>query len=333
MTRGFVVITDGKNITKAMYNNADSYLSGLGVLVLEAMKHRRISEFIDEKAEPEDAEMIEGISMDWIIKTEANKNEFFQDYAYVYNEKKDTLTVYNYGDLAFKITRDDIPVCEYVFEHDNDLYDRWAFDKNRLEYVEDTYKKFRSMLRSHAALSDYEALVATKVDSFYLEHGREVEHYGSKDYYKRVVDIDTNKKLKFYCQASTYYSDEKTIYLLTPFGRVHLAYSSTSNGADMKIKKYCREKRTELLNALRIMEFFDEYKESMSKYVFIKRNFDTVSEHSMQELERIVNEIMEFKSANPTLGLSRYDSNYFRKALETERQKMLKSEDKVEKKE
>jgi hypothetical protein len=334
MTRGYVIIVNGTNIEHAMYSNSDSYLSGLGLEVLEEIKKGTLEAYIEtyKKENPHYNEDIDGIEMSWIVKDKSSSGGFYVDYAYVYDITKKVLTVYNYGDLAFKIKEDEYEIAEFVFKNDYALYQKWAFDKKKLEYMYDNYKPFRDMLRKKATLSEYEAILEMKVDSFCVESGRFKENFHTSDYCKIIEDIDTEKKLHFLVKRSTFYGEKVDIYLKLPFGNVYLCQSSSDKAADKRVKVFAREDRIELLNVLKLLSILEKYEEMLGKYMFIKKNYTSACENSINQLEEILKEINKFKKENLLLRgrSSVYDEKHIKNYLERLRDKMLHSEDKEE---
>jgi hypothetical protein len=330
MTRGYVVIFNGKEITSAMYHNSDSYLSYLGLIVLEHFKNDSLLEFINEynKENPDYKEDIDGINMDWLIKDKKTSGGYYVDYAYVYDSSKKTLTIYNYGDLAFKIKSTDYEIAKFVFENDYALYKKWAFDKTKLEYMSDNYKIFRAMLRRNALLQEYKEILDSKVNSFYVESGRLKENFHTSDYMKIVKDVDTEKELKFLIKKSTFYGEKVDIYLKLPFGNVYIGKSSSDKAADKQVKKCVKENQELLSNVLGLISIIDEYKEMLNKYMFIKKNYSKASENSMKQLEEILEKINKYKKENILLkhSSSSYNEKYIRSYLEQLRKTMLNSE-------
>ena len=100
MTRGYVCITEGKNVSKVAYLNSDAYLSWYGKKILDAAHDNKINEWIDAQHRDNIAsygkndDPCEGFQLNWIKPDAQSKNEKDWSYAgYGYIVKPHTTKV------------------------------------------------------------------------------------------------------------------------------------------------------------------------------------------------------------------------------------------------
>lgn len=334
MTRGYVIIIDNTkehNILKCAYQNSDSYLSGLGLEVLEAYEKKEMESFIDEKLKEYDdyKEDLDEIEWSWIDSSVGGEG-FYNDYAYVYVAKTDELMIYYYGEFAFKFKRDSLEVVKFIFNNDGDIYTKMAFDINKREYEKDSFAHVRRILKNKMTIDDIQKAIDMPINSLYMESGRIVDSFSSDSFYKRVRDVDTDQEFKFFVKNASFYGEKKDIYLKTDFGNLLVKENATNQAsAERIIKRFIKENYEEIMNIAKMFSLIEEYQERLNSYVFIKENYDIVDESSKEELEKTIDKIKVFKSShlifkknNPTFGEAR-----FREELEKRRREMLKSED------
>lgn len=336
MTRGYVLIIDNiksHNILSCAYQNSDSYFSGLGIEVLNAYEKKDMENFIKDKLkENEDYnDDIEGIEWSWIDKA-ANPNPeecFFNDYAYVYVNKTDELMVYHYGDFSFKFKRKDIDVIRFIFDNSGEVYNKMAFDIKKREYERETYAHVKRILRNKMTVEEIQKVIETPVNSLYMESGRILDYFGSNNFDKRVVDVDTDLNIMFHVKKSTFYGEKRDVYIKTILGNILIKENSSSaESAERFIKRIIKEEYDSIMNLYELLSFIEEYQKVLDSYIFITKNIEIVKESSKNELEKIIEKIKEYKSS--TLIFKKNNStlseNRFRSELEKRREKMLKSE-------
>lgn len=333
MTRGFVIVINNNNeISEAVYSNSDSYFSGLGMAVLEYFEKKDISSLIQNLLD-EDEDLIketEGIEWDWIEKQEHNSENFFVDYTYTYNKDKDTVTIYYCGTKAFTIKRPQIEVCRYIFENEEMLYRKMGFNKKLMKYDYPWYKFINTALRKHMSIEDLKQAQAELIDAFYMEEGRISDFFRKSDFYKKVIDVDTQREIRFRITPTTFSEEKRDVYIQTPFGSALIkGFVSNDKSAERCISKTIREERRTILNLMKILEYVNDYQDKLDKYMFIKKNYSIVDENSKKNLEETVSNILDFKKENPIIASNShaFKEKTIRAYLETLRQKMLKSED------
>lgn len=168
MTRANVTVFDGKDLTVKAYVGGDGYPEGdMCIGLLNALKAGTVKEYVaslsteydgtrDESANIErcwyrEPSIREGNLLDWHKKNnqwfgsytseDGTKHEeeiFFEEYGYEYNEKKDTITIYNYGKKKAVISKDNVDAWKLLFEN-SEMIDR------ALSYDSETYMMKRSV--------------------------------------------------------------------------------------------------------------------------------------------------------------------------------------------
>ncbi len=198
MTRGFIIVKKNGKIKLAYYTPSDSYPCGTSDShcgqVVAAFKSGHFMDYIvkayaDDIASPSSGVKPEPkLSRDWYVKTSKNKDGFFNDYVYEYDETKDVLTVYYYGEKSLVFSRDQIPYMDYLFgvgakDPYGEYYRIWrglSYDAEALEFVGGTKadKTFMHLMNDGVPIAEIDARVEASLKAARIElgGGRIIDH-------------------------------------------------------------------------------------------------------------------------------------------------------------
>ena len=220
MTRGYVIVKRGRKIKVAYRFPSDAYPCGSGDsycgIVAAAFRSDNFLEHITNALEDEVEQGIgttlePELTRDWYVCTSKNDTQVFDDYAYEYDEAKDTLTIYYFGDKAFVFTREQIPYMDYLFGVGKDegcrFYHRvlagLCYDFNKLSFFGDVAlcgKVFMSLMNGGATIDEIEATVARTLKTARIEvHGGRIIDHKPESFGKTVslLDDDGDSKHDF----------------------------------------------------------------------------------------------------------------------------------------
>lgn len=182
MTRANVTVFDGKNLTVKAYVGGDGYPEGnMCIGLLNALKAGTVKDYVtslsteydgtgDESANIErcwyrEPSIREGNLLDWHKKNnqwfgsyaseDGTKHEeeiFFEEYGYEYNEKKDTITIYNYGKKKAVISKDNVDAWKLLFENSEMIDRALSYDSETyiMKRSVNTWTAFTNAVKNHA---------------------------------------------------------------------------------------------------------------------------------------------------------------------------------------
>jgi len=268
-TRGYLtIVDDAKNILLAAFYPNSAYPSYLGVSVLDALAEGKFPEFIEalRKDYPEEVETVEGIQRTWYVKEDANKDDYFYDYAYEFEPGKGQLNLFHFGEKALTVGLDDIPLYKHIFEHEDVLYRPLCFDSRTMTLNKDFYAELRKMIRAGAQKEDFLALAEKNNALLYMDNGRLLDHTTfNRDgsFIKYVRDAKTDGTLKFIVDNQSYSGrNEYYLYVQTPFFRGSVpgkAFRSPA-AAEKGIAEILRVRPDDVRASMRLFSEIDQFK-------------------------------------------------------------------------
>lgn len=140
MTRGTVILKNGKKFIALGYSNSDSYPSGeIGQMLVKALSNSSDGETVqiiknyigglqkkEEEFSKDCMESLQEIGEAFYNKKAAAKaglnDGYYYDYSYVYDIKTRKLQVFYYGKLEYSFKKEDFPFLKLVVENDELLY-------------------------------------------------------------------------------------------------------------------------------------------------------------------------------------------------------------------
>ncbi len=261
-TRGYLTIVDeSKNIQMAAFHPHDSYPSYLGLEVLKAIQNCAFPQLIDDLHQkyPDELEMVEGIQRSWYIRGKDNKDDFFYDYAYELNGSTQELTMYHYGNKALTIPFDQIPLFQYLFEREDDLYYPLCLDERSMTLKKDFYKEVRTMIQNGAGIDDFQAVIDQNLSVLYLDYGRIKDYWAidSNSFNKRVKD-SSGGELMFHVDESF---GRFQIYVQTPFIRAPISHKpiQSASAAEKLLAELVRDRPDDIRATMRLFKDLTSY--------------------------------------------------------------------------
>lgn len=222
MTRGYIVIKKGRKIIDIWYANSDCYFDAenenlMCFNVVKAFKAENTAEYLRQNIKDicniEDVEKPDNL---FYIKTKANKNNFFVDYVYEFDERTEILTIYNYGRKTFVFKKDEIKYLDYLIKNHNEIYDAFAYDEKTLSNIADWEKQYMDFVKNKVSFAEIDkeikerkSKISVLLDFYY--HADVFDCYHCK---KRATIMKNGEKLGeiYFCfsPVGTYlYTHEK----------------------------------------------------------------------------------------------------------------------------
>lgn len=264
-TRGYVTLIDeDKNIVLSAYLRSDAYPSYYGLQVLDALQSGTFPSFITQLREeqPDDLEMVDGITRDWYIKSSKTKNTFFHDYTYEYAPHDQKLNIYYFGDKALSIPLKDLSFYRELFQLDSKLDLPLRYDPVSCTLKKHYYPTLRAMLKAGTTLTDFQALSEQSV--LYMDRGRLKDPYLQSDsFYKRVFDSKSKEMLTFYARAqgNRYFLSIQTPFYFAPV--LTRALSSLA-AVEKELVALIRDRSADLRGTMNAFRQLTEYKTALS---------------------------------------------------------------------
>lgn len=294
MTRGFIVLLKRGRIFKIVESYGDSYLSGLGVKVLELVEKNKLVEAFN-CVQPIGQE-IEGFKTDnaiysvleqelgqfnslnypisEFVASSKNEGTFFYDYSYIYDVDKDILKVYYYGKFVFKIQRENISLYKFIFENGNKLYPALTFNEKTYMKDKDYYKELKKVLKANPTIEDMQK-IADKQPLLFIENYRTSDVWGGEAYQRKVKDI-TDKEIAKFIIAKEFGKYVLSIQL--PFIRNQIFRGTSAASCEKELQKLVKEKSIELINFRKIYDIYNDYiKKMKSISIGQDENIDEIS--------------------------------------------------------
>lgn len=205
MTRGYIVILEGKKIKRVVYSNSDSYFCTEETLpaglVLKAMiqedvlaeLNKRLDKQVEAGHFEEEDFFKNNDEYKFYIKTKENEEDFFVDYVYEYNVKTKKLTVYYFGKKKIQFSKNDVDYMKYLFEKDT-FKEAFSYNEDTLMYENDYYKPFISFMKEKKSITEIDSLARELI----AKHNISINYYSVADcfgkyHYKKTVNIHDNK--------------------------------------------------------------------------------------------------------------------------------------------
>lgn len=308
MTRGYVCITKGKEIKKVAYLSSDAYLSYYGVQILGAIMQGTLDGWMDKQINDNhacygDSEPDPNFSLNWIMKTKENKDweHFdFSEYGYWYNEVKEELWVYNYGELICKVTAEEREKYFYYFQNCHAIQSFLYYDADKMDY---NYKKPLKTIIANASLEELKQLVKDSekprpelTNNHCCARGHSVDY---PKYIKRFsVSDNYHTTAEFICAKE--YGGKWEVLVQLPYCRAILRDGFGTETAAVKYIRSLIKKNT--AGIIRFME--------ISLYI------SSVSKETREEVENLLNyvnaewEREPWFTANGNFTLEKIKRNY-----------------------
>lgn len=107
--------------------------------------------------------------MDWFVKSQNNKDDYFYDYTYMCDLKKDILTVYYYGKKLFSIIRDKIEYYKYIFANEEKIYNVICYNEKQANNSNDWLMAMKKLCRECNTIEQVKQKVANFKPKLYID--------------------------------------------------------------------------------------------------------------------------------------------------------------------
>lgn len=323
MTRGFVVLMKNGKILKIVESYSDSYLSGLGLEVLNIFEENRFEEAfkyilpVDLEDGYNDDSYISPISVvlgeetidkplkscaltkEGLIDSKNNENTFFYDYSYIYDISKDVLKVYYYGKLYLTIKREDIPFYRHFIDND-ELYKELSYDEKTCTLSKDRIKEVKKFLKTKPTIEDIDNIVNNFKPKLFISDFRISDCWGNGSYKKVVNDMNYNEIATFIV-SKDFGSPKWSLAIQLPFVRNTIFYGTTSNvSCEKKIIELVKNKEELLINFKTVYDLVKSYIDKIYdlKEKLTSKEFDYESKIVVNEFNSKFDEIIKNENFN-----------------------------------
>lgn len=307
MTRGVIITKCGGKYISVGYSNSDSYPSGeigqMFVRAFEAPSDEETANIINAYTASLDGEDSQGCWRCLLAQGEgfydkkkaASPDEYYYDYAYVYDVKAKSLKIYRYGEWIYTFKKSEVRYLK-VLTSENQLWFAFSYDDKIKDTVGDDRdaKKFRQLMHEGKSPEEILAIADGLVESIHYT----VSSYKTTDcwedsYIRTVTLYPTKGGLNFIFE-----NDRGrgiwNIYLQLPWVRVCIDPTDyKSERAAMKgLFRLLDKQWASLQNGLPMYKLFEKYRQKLTAF------FDGCDKVSIteEEYERAVRPIeQEFK--------------------------------------
>ncbi|MGN8833648.1 hypothetical protein ACTNDZ_14050 [Selenomonas montiformis] len=284
MTRGTVILKNGKVFIALGYSNSDSYPSGeIGQMLVKALSNSS-----DEETVQIIRELIGGLQKDEFSKDcmeslreigEAFYNKkaatkvglddvygYYYDYSYVYDIKTRKLQIFHFGQLEYSFKKEDFPFLRLVVENDELLYTLSYDTKNKcFKGIDAEVKKVKRMKK------------AGKSPQYILEIAKSLSeriHYVVDEVYssdcwpnavqKGVTFYPSRKRLKFIFKENY---GKWNVYIQLPWVRQGLIHNCTSRKAAMnKLIAYLDGNWESFQSGMDLYELYEDCQQKLMNF-------------------------------------------------------------------
>jgi len=278
MTRGYVVLLIGGKLYKVVESYSDSYLSNLGLQVLSLFEKHKLEEALNnvqpiyepkEELSTDDAidliwekdnfksyNSVNG-TMDWFITNKNSANDYFYDYSYIYDTKKDVLKVYYYGKILFTIHREEIPFYKYLFENENKLYPAIVYDEKICSLNKDWEKEIRKFCKNNNSIDAIDSFINNFKPKIYIINYKITDCWDNS-YKKEIRDIDNDSVIATFI-ISKNYKKGYNLCIQYPYIRDYVFVDSKTTAprsSERELIRIVKENESELLNFAKVVQLY-----------------------------------------------------------------------------
>lgn len=221
MTKSNVTVFDGKDLTVKAYVGGDGYPEGdMCVGLLNALKAGTVKDYVtslsteydgtgDESAKIErswyrEPSIREGNRLGWHKKnnrwfdtyatedgTKHEEEVLFEEYGYEYNEKKDTITIYNYGKKKAVISKDNVDAWKLLLANSEMIDNALSYDSETymMKRSVNTWAAFANAVKNHA-----EKELIEKAKKITQDIDWTIDEYYSQDVWEGGIQIRVKDK-------------------------------------------------------------------------------------------------------------------------------------------
>lgn len=166
MTRGFIVISEGRTIKGAAYIPSDAYPAGEAAKDIEqAFSQENLKEAMQELIKRYKAEEVDAPSIG--IGTMKDMKSPLWDYVYELHNGE-TLNVYDNGEKALSFEKKDLPYLHFLNNEcgdcANNLWEHLAYDPDSMSYAKNDLKEFQKFMEAGKPLEEIRAIVGKPVE-------------------------------------------------------------------------------------------------------------------------------------------------------------------------
>lgn len=168
-TRGYGIVAKGNKIEELSYFSSDAYMSWYGLAFLKAAKKGEARAYLanHRKENGEDYEE-ENTPSNWKMeyfcyhKPKPGEEEgYYPDYAYIFDEKKNTMTVRRFGKVLFRFSlNDEYELYEYIFDNDFDIRYALEIDQETRFASHDGWKELKQLINNGASIQNIQKVIS-----------------------------------------------------------------------------------------------------------------------------------------------------------------------------
>lgn len=286
MTRGTVILKNGKVFIALGYSNSDSYPSGeIGQMLVKALSNSSdeetvqiIRELIGGLQEKEDEfskdcmESLREIGEAFYSEkanTKAGLDDvyrYYYDYSYVYDIKTRKLQIFHFGQLEYSFKKEDFPFLKLVVENDELLCSLRYDTKNKCFKGIDAEAKKVKRLKKDGKSPKYILEIAK---SMYENIHYVVDEFYFRDCWpnalqKNVTFYQSRKQLKFIFEENY---GKWNVYIQLPWIRESLIHNCSSRKAAMnKLISYLDGNWESLQSGMDLYELYENCQQKLMNF-------------------------------------------------------------------
>lgn len=198
MTRGFIVLKNGKEIISACELHSDAYPNGdYARGVYEAFNSENPNEEFAKLTRTCGEELdSEKVYESWWniskLEKEDRENVFFHDYAYVYDLKTKKLSMFYFGKKVFTFSKKAEFDAEYlgllVHDYDNSISFGLTYNPETKDFSLDKYKEFSKLIKAGKTPSEIASYAKGVIDGIHYSYqgSHIIDHVSSENFINLV---------------------------------------------------------------------------------------------------------------------------------------------------
>lgn len=317
MTRGTIIIKEGKKYIALRYNNSDSYVSGeIGRMFVEAFKAKTNKETaqlvmqyvyaVEDEFGKECWECLEHQGEAFYNKKAAGADDCFFDYAYVFDAKTCTLKIYYFGELEYTFKKSEVEYLKCLVENSDDIWFAFTYDEKKKEHKssEVAAKKFKRYMREHLPV-DYilDDIKKIKENIHYCFEFGKCSDVWDNAYCRTVEFFPFKGSMKFIFKKDRF-DGEWTVSMQLPWVRMGIIWNcKTETAAMKKLIAYLDKHWASLQTGIPLAELYGEYYQRLMKF-YKSNNIVTLSEEVFNDVTTAITKEFAHRAAE-------YDNVHF----------------------
>lgn len=300
MRNGYFILVEGKKIKGVFTTDMDMSPSNYGLVLLEKIfdldNKEDVSDFVDLIEEFDNFEISD------FVKNKDNKNNYFEDYNYIYDTKRKILKLYYSGVLLYSISISDLELYRFVFENDEILYKIFSFNQKKRTMDNDFVKEFKKYLKTGCTILDLKNKISSFKSRLFI-NSCNIEDCWNESYKKVVEDMDYNDILTFIISKEF---GKYSLSIQFPYIRKSISRNiSSARKAESMISDILKNNEDDILVLNEIFKMYEGYYSKISyTWKNMSDNKEKVSSLCVDNIKIFENDLKRYTEINKCFNIT-----------------------------